>query len=440
MAKNIIQLTKDTDDGRQNVYSTIVVTSDGRQLVLYEKIFGSGRETGGRVTKTPPFTVNVASGTGTINGTPVTWGADTLAATPETFQTVYVTDAGVLSIEDALTMTQKQDVIVLAYINTGLTDIVYIEETEVTGKYIYARKQEWNGSAWYWDDYEYLLSTGEQPHAYYDQSADKIYLMYRKDSIVYTRLFDLDDPTSFRYLPNYRIDSGTITMNRDPEQTGNVLSGSSIMSEVTIADDVLFPLGTTGLSFRLVLGVYEPHIYLPALTGSYLDEIIYPYWIQIMDDGFNVEETIEFSDNLSINPGRWHQYTGSLGMKYLRAKVNSNLVHEPYFSPVTDYKEVTVFDPFEDREIVGDTINSNTIDGVGLVASGSAIISSVEKTYEYEESRVFVEDSGDVSSGSAYESKVTTTSEFEENRASEEDSGVVHSGGAYQSRVDIVTP
>ena len=159
------KLTFDTDDGRTNSSPSLVVAS-GRKIIFYEKFFTSGRTTYlptgiEHITYTAPFSLNVPAGSGTLNGAGIAWAADTHVLPSDSFVLVRVDSSGVIHYEISWTMATLSTSIVLAYVNVGHSAIVYVEEVEKTGSYIYVRKQESSGGTWVWTDVEGQLCTGE---------------------------------------------------------------------------------------------------------------------------------------------------------------------------------------------------------------------------------------------------------------------------------------
>lgn len=252
MNKLTTKLTVETDDGRPASFPSLVVAPFGQKFVFYTKQFTSGRTSDSRVTFTLPFTVSVEAGSGTLNGSVITWGAVSASVALDSFDIVYVDSVGNVVITDTWDMTTIAASIVLAFVYVGHTAITRLEEFEKTGLYIYAQKQILVGPVWYWEDKEYLVNTGDQPRAFYDQIGDKIYLQYKKDSTVYLRIFNPSDELSWRYIPNTFIqDPNIIHFNRDPQTSVQFIAGAGDFADQTVSDAELFPLSVTGLSFQV---------------------------------------------------------------------------------------------------------------------------------------------------------------------------------------------
>jgi len=244
------KLTEDTDNSRINSDMCAVVSPEGQKILFYAKTFNSGRLSDSRVTYTLPFTLNIQAGNGSINGIPVSWSASSQIVSANAFVLVYVDDVGVVGITTDFTMTFIKDVIVLAYVSTGGSEIVYVEEVEKISKNIYCRKQvSYSYGSWSWDDYELILNTGEQPRAFYNNDNNMIYMSYKKDGIAFVRIFDLSSQISFSYLPNKYISSDIIYLNRNPESSLYFSGSIGSKSEGDVVDVDLFPLGPSALSF-----------------------------------------------------------------------------------------------------------------------------------------------------------------------------------------------
>lgn len=382
-----IKLTFDTDDGRPNSSPSCVVDASGRMSVFYGKTLLSGRTSDTRVTiddPTPTFNVYVQAGSGTLNGTPVSWGAVTLIMPPDTFQVIYVTSGGVVSYISDLTMSIMASSIVLAFVYVGVSAITLLEEVEKTGRYVYVRHQILSGSTWVWDNNEYILNTGEQPKAFYNSATDKIYLSYKKDSISYLRVIDTTNPLTWSYLPNISIQTGpTINLNNNPQSTLYFKSSAGYESTFsTFTTPKLYTLNYTALKFIPVLSVQQPHIYMPFVlsSGGYLPYLKLPYYIEIFSfDGVSyvLEDTVTVNDNTGIDiikdiPLRWHQWTGSMGMKYLGLRAFNTLFVDPFVSDPADYLPIFVSSAYEGHQTVGNTISAYVVEKTFDINSISA--------------------------------------------------------------------
>jgi len=443
MITDTTKLTFDTDSGRTNSSPSLVVAG-GRRVIFYEKFFTSGltaySPVGSHISTTPPLTINVPAGNGTLNGSPVSWSSNSSVLPIDSFVIVYVDAGGIIHYDTLWTMGTIAISIVLAYVNVGHTAIVSVEEVEKTGKYIYVRKQELSGGNWVWAGEENIVNTGEQPKAFYDLSLNKIFLSYKKDSVVYVRVFDLSTELTWRYLPNIQISSGTINMNHNPEIALSFFTAAGSKSIGAITDLEIYPMSVTGLSFIKVGANFEPHIFLPFLTSPNINfqYLVYPYYVEICSKSgavYTVEESIAFSNNGEFSNERWHQWVGSLGIKYIRIRAQCPvLIRGDVVTPEDSYRQVEIFDPFEKRTgELETTINSLIIDERLEVVSSAGMKSLLTKTYEYEEKRDFEEDTLSVKSAAGMKSLLTKIYEYEETRDFEEDTLSVKSASGMKS-------
>jgi len=442
MDKITTKLTVETDDGRSVSHPSLVIKPTGQKFAFYTKQFASGRTSNSRVTFTVPFTINVEAGNGTLNEIAISWSAVSLPITADSFTIVYVDSSGTIHTDVSWDMTTIASAIVLAYVYTGSSAITRLEEVEKTGYYIYTQKQELVASVWQWTNQEYIVNTGEQPTAFYDQVLDKIYLQYKKDSTVYLRIFNTSDELSWRYVPNtYIQDPNTIHLNRDPQASIEFNVGAGDSSSQAIVDVELFPLSVTGLSFQYVISAYEPFIYIPYIIGSYLQYLKYPYTIEIghlSGSTFVTEDSVTINSNDSY--GRWRQWTGSLGLKYIRVRCFTPLMGGEYFTPSFGYKQVFIYDPFEYQETVDNTENAQIITEPVTFTSSGAKFGQIVKTLEYEETRDFEQDTipaFQVGMGSV--GQLTKTFEYEESRDFEQDTiPAFQVGAGYNATMTLV--
>lgn len=434
------KLTLETDDARPVSFPSLVVKPTGQRFVFYTKQFTTGRTSNSRVTFTLPFAIDVEAGSGTLNSIPVSWGAATLTAPPDSFNIVYSDSMGV-HLTDTWDMALIASSIVLAFVYTGNSEITRVEEVEKTGLYIFTQKQELVGQVWQWSGAESILNTGEQSQAFYDPSSGLIYLHYKKDSSVYLRVLDPLDVLSFRYLPNsYIQDPNTIHLNRDPQASIEFNVGAGDSSSQAIVDVELFPLSVTGLSFQYVISAYEPFIYIPYIIGSYLQYLKYPYTIEIghlSGSAFVTEDSVTINSNDPY--GRWRQWTGSLGLKYIRVRCFTPLMGGEYFTPPSGYKQVFIYDPFEYQETVDNTINEQLITEPVTFRSSGSTAGQIVKTFEYEETRDFEQDSVLFQVGVGALGQLTKTFEYEESRDFEQDTiPAFQVGAGYNATMTLV--
>lgn len=443
-----IKLTFDTDDDRANYNPTFVIDKNGRKIIFYEKRFKSGRLSDSRVKKTASFSLSVDAGNGEINGTSVAWASDTLTATPNTFELVYVDTAGNIGITDSFPMSFVQSVIVLAYINSGSSEIVTVAEVEKTGKYIYNRRQVLSGGSYVWDDNEYIVNIGEKPRAFFDAANDKIYLTYHKDNSSYIRIFDVNDPTTWSFLPNIVIISGQISKidqpsdkiifqtaagiksrlvktaefkeTRDFEQDSfsfQTASGQRVRQKIT---SNTFSLGSTGLGFIEVGGSFEPHIWLPYVLGTrdeFLFYIVGDVTYKIFSEVggiYTLEDSVTISGTARDASERWHQWAGAPGAYYIgiSVTVNRDLIGTDFETDSEFYVPIRIYDPFDETsfDAGSDTYDVDARDNVVAFKTAAGFKSSLTKTAEFEETQDFEQDSFSFQTAAGLKMALTITS------------------------------
>jgi len=386
------QLTRDLDDGRSNDYPSIVVGPTGQRIAFYKKFLTTGKISFSRITfVSPSFTVDVEAGNGSVQGTSVTWSAGTLTATANTYEIVYVDTSGILHISPNLSMTDAQNVILLAYVQTGSTSITRIEEIEHTGSYIYIRRQMLVGSSWVWNDYEYRLNTGEEPRAYYDLVNNKIYLSYKKDGVSYVRMFDPTNELTWEYLPNVNISSNTLTLNNDPSNSIVLaLSGGYKTSSNLVSDE--YPMGDTQFLFMN----NNPYIILPYITGDNLLYAYGPVTYEIMTYSLGVY-TVEASFILpnvkyTSNDLRVVPWPYTLGLKYIRCSLSTRLFSDMFVTNPVNYKQLNLFSYPINLTLSDDAYNADVKDNTRKDALSSGYKVDFTKTAEYEETKSFPSD------------------------------------------------
>jgi hypothetical protein len=437
-----IKLTEDTDDNRINSDMCAVVSPAGQKIIFYAKTFNSGRLSNSRVTYVLPFTLNVEAGNGLINGLTVNWLAASFIVSQNSFILVYVNTSGVVGLTSDFTMTFIKDVIVLAYVNVGGSEIVYVEEVEKTNKNIYCRKQILHSyGLWDWDDYEFILNTGSQPRALYDSLTGKIYMSYKKDGTAFTRIFDLNLENSFKYLPNKYIVSNVIYLSRNQESSAYFMGSFGTKTNSAIDNIDLFPLGSSALSFIYLSGSFKPFIFLPFITGEFVSNILYPYFIDIYTfDGsvYALENTVTFYDNINfLVDTRWYECLTNNQDRYIGVRVNSNLIAHQYETALENRIKVHVFVPFYEGDIVnGITAIEGRLSFLGSMGSKSGI----EKTFEYQETRDFEFNNVNFLGSMGSKSEIEKTFEYQETRDFEfDDANFIGMFGSVTSIVGLDT-
>ena len=447
MQKITTKLTVETDDSRPVSDPSIVVKPSGQRFAFYTKQFASGRTSNSQVTFTAPFTINVEAGAGSLNGNSVSWSGVSFAATANSFMLVYIDSMGAVHAVLSWDMTIIASAIVLAYVYVGNSEITRLEQVEKTGYYIYSQMQELVGSTWVWSNEEYLVNTGEQPSAFYDESADKIYLKYKKDSTVYLRIFDTIDEQSFRYIPNVYIQAPDIIhLNRDPQNSLNLTASAGNASTMPISDIELFSMtGGSALSFpyNTISSLYEPHIFMPFVTGSYTQYLRLPYWVEVyklVGSNYVLEDSIEIqSNNTSIHDSRWYHWQLSFGRKYIGLKVYSTIFSSAYYTPPELRIVLDIFAPFDLYSSIDPTnIRDDVIETYFSSSCSAARNSLVNKVLEYEETKDFEQDSFDTMTASGMRSLLTKVLEFEETKDFEQESFELLAGAGFRNIITIV--
>jgi len=424
-------LTSDTDSERQNYNTAVIVEPDGKRVVFYEKQLKSGLTNYSPITAfltwDMPFTIHVPAGSGSINAISVSWSAVDVYATHDTYQLLYVSNTGTVTITDVWDSDLVKDVIILAFVYSGSSEITLLERWEKVGNYISVKSQTSPGV---WDSKEYTLNVGEQPKAFIDVTG-KIYLSYLKDSAVFVRIIDFSDPLTLSYLPHTIVSANMlqINMNPYPQSSLPVSLGSGYEGVVTAPQGVdLYPFAYYGVGYRKVLGVYQPFMYLPYLTGSYLSYINYPYYVEFFrytGGSYVLVTSIAVYDLLadlsSLN--RWFQWTYGTDTFYVGVRVNNKLINTPYTTLPANYGILKVFDPFELQTFPDPThITDEIIERPTSVGLGSGHEGIISKTFEYETIRDYKTDNKDTGLSQGYQGIIEKTSEFETIRDYESDS------------------
>jgi hypothetical protein len=441
-ATTTYQLTYDTDNNRINSSPSVIVLPSGQRIAFYSKFLTTGKISFSRITfVAPSFDISVEAGNGELNGiSGITWSSGNLIATPNSFQLVYVTTAGVLGIGTNLTMSFLKDVILLAYVSSGNSSITRIQELEHSGNYIYVRKQTLLGSTWTWNDYEELLNTGSNPMCFYNSNTGYIYLNYTKDSATYVREFNPADELTWETLQSITITSGTITLNRDPENTLAVAGCSSGYKSGVVIESNEYPIGVPGFAFVND----QPYVFLPSVGGDYLSYIksgiTYEFFTLVGND-YILEATYTLSKYQATGyQNRYKLWTGTIGVKYVGIRLNTILFTDEFVTSPNYYVFFELY-PYPDKTVLIDPDNYtvDTKDNMLFSALSSGYKSLVTTTAEYIETKDFEFDSGDVAISSGYKSPVTTTAEYIETKDFETDTGDVAVSSGYKTEITIIS-
>lgn len=300
------KLTFESDDNRPASNTAIIEDVNGRKIAFYEKSLNSGRISNSRVTTPSGFTVTVEAGNGNINGIPVVWGSDSLLATPNTFQLVYVDSAGNPGITDDFDMTFTASVILLAYVFSGGSSITRIHEIEKDGRYIFTKRQKLNMGEWIWDNYEEILQSGQYPTVMYDSSLGRIHLNYTKDGAIYRRIIEVgNESEAWTYLLDYDIQVGNIiTLNTDPTAS-TIGESSSTDGKISIREPITFAWTLMGFQYESLNPghdwsnkyMFMPHVVVDSSVVNSLNVIVSNYHFYISDNE-TVVETINYDSNL----------------------------------------------------------------------------------------------------------------------------------------------
>jgi hypothetical protein len=272
MAKPLFSLTAtnklslDTDDGRQNGYTSIVRDNSGRLVAFYEKEWKSGRLSQSMVFATSGLEIQVDAGNGEINGVTVSWFLTSLTVPVSSYSLIYVSTAGVVLQTTDITSTLVQDIVVLAFIGSGVSAVVNVDVVERTGVYLFSKRQVLSGSEWVWDDYEYRLNVGRDPTASYDSVNNKMYVTFSKDGSTYVRVIDLADSLTWEYLSHVRIVGNVVYPDTDPQGTIIARAGASTGPHT---QNTLFPLSSIGIGYRLSGVTVTPCVHVPFLNSAF---------------------------------------------------------------------------------------------------------------------------------------------------------------------------
>lgn len=322
-------LSVDTDEGRGNDYPSVVRDSSGRLICFYEKAWKSGRLSQSIVTGTGGLGVQVQAGDGEINGVSVVWSLANLTVADNAYTLIYVDSSGTVSQSVDHTSTLIKSVIVLAYIGSGSSSIVNIENVERTGTYIFSKRQVDVGGEWQWDDYEYRLNTGRQPTASYDAANDRVYLTFSRDGLSFVRVLDLTNILTWEYLPHYSITGGVIYPEPYQQNTSISKLGSGLAS---ISFGELFPIAAYGVGYKVDSGV-DQYVHEPYLNSSFnqyvTDGTIFCEIFEKVGSSYNLVDSFPIRKALTST---WRQFLGGYNKSfYLGVRLKHRLYVEEEF-------------------------------------------------------------------------------------------------------------
>jgi len=336
-------LSLDTDSGRINDYTSIVKDNSGRLIVFYEKEWTSGRLSDTLVLKVSGLDIQIQAGNGEINGIPVSWMLTNLTVPASSYSLIYVTNAGIVQQTTSPTSTLIRDSIVLAFVGSGISDVVYIDLIEKTGFYIFSKRQIFSGGNWIWDDYEYRLNVGRDPTASYDSINDKVYLTFSKDGSSYVRIFDLTDPLTWEYLPHYSEASFTLYPETGPQATSIMKLGSG---RTTQSPGQLFPLDAIGVGYK-VDGSVQQYVHIPYLNSTWnqyvLDGTIYCEIFEKVGPSYVLIDSFQIGKQ---NTWSWRIFTGGYNKTfYVGVRLKHSLYVEEEFT--TDPSNYIAIYPYQ---------------------------------------------------------------------------------------------
>lgn len=325
------KLTFETDDLRIANKVTSIVDTNGRRIAFYEKEFTSGRTSGGIVVQgSGLLAVDIEVGSGALNGSTPSWTqGNELPVIPNTIQLAcYNLDNSQLEVITDFSMDNLNNVIYLAWIFAGSTTIVRILNIEPYGKYIYARRQiDTGGGNYEYQGTEQLMNAGEAPSAIYDKSTDRIYMTYRKNSVVYQRIIEVGNESgAWDYLIDF-LDTGGVIVFTDSFKNQTFASSGSVSGYSVKFTNVMnqrVPHGNDTNNFSIAFPVHFMHA-----SQGIIPEF---YEIYTKPGGvFSLQESISYGVTIS------HDMTAYEGLYVyigLRGKMfNSNLPYDFVIEP-----------------------------------------------------------------------------------------------------------
>lgn len=236
------KLTFETDNSRIAFKPTIIRDQNDRLIVFFQKQLTTGKSTGGNVTNPSGFNISVSSGSGSLNGVNKSWTSDSVVAVPSLFQLVYVdplAGGNGVGITSDLNMTFMASIIPLAFVFAGASSVVRLLAIENSGNYILARRQKPDGfGGWVWDNYEDVLNSGEDPDAVFNPNNNRIYITYKRNSVVYQRIIQVgSESNAWLLIPDYLEIAGPTKV---PDDFLNELDISTSSLEVKKSIDNTF--------------------------------------------------------------------------------------------------------------------------------------------------------------------------------------------------------
>lgn len=387
----ITKLTIDEDDNRSNTKPSIVKDSNGRLTLFYSKKWYTGRTSPVTLTQTGSFQITVGAGTGNLNSTAVSWSETPVTVAPNTYTLIYADLSGNILLDVTASKTILSESIPLAYVNVGNSAITNMELVESSGTYIFVQRQVNVAGEWVWEDREERLNSGEAPTAYVESGSDKINLYYVRDKNYYLRIFDPVDSETFEYIHHVTESAGVLYPDNDLRSfsTNSIGAGNSLVSGT---NQVLYDIGSIGVSIKEESGSLVPQITSPYLTGSYLSYILgTPYVDFFTYDGNSY--TLERSIVPELSQPDWPAFipwTDTPGVKYVGVRVSHTLYNDPWVTDPADYVTINIPSEQDLTVLEGSQYNSFIYEFIPRMGVGSAG-SNLEKTVEQDQFYKFID-------------------------------------------------
>jgi hypothetical protein len=184
---------------------------------------------------------------------------------------------------------------------------------------------------------------------------------------------------------------------------------------------------------------FQPFIFLPFITGNFLQYIVYPYYIDIYTfdgDIYILEDTVTVYNTNFISDERWHQCPATHQDRYIGVRVNSTLMISQYETAPENRIRVHVFLPFYDVEVSGNSINTTVIEGRLPFSGSQGSKSEVVKVIEFLETRDFETDNCEFNASLGSKSDMVKVIEYFETRDFETDN--CEFKGSLGSRCELI--
>jgi hypothetical protein len=406
--------TVDVQTSRLNSYPSIIKDSSGRLIIFYEKDWKSGRLSQDLVSVTTGLQISVPAGNGEIDGTPVSWSLATLTVLASSYSLIYVDIDGVVRQTTDIVNSIVASSIILAYVGSGVTEVVYVDNIEKTGTYIFTKRQVLSGSNWVWDDYEYRLNVGKNPTASYDSMLNRVYLSFSKDSCSYVRVFDLTNPLTWEYLAHFNDVGGTIYPSNDPQGTLVAKLGASLS---TISFAALFPIASIGVGYRVGPLEVEQYVHVPYLNSSFnnyvTDGTIYCEIFEKVGESYILVDSFQIGKVSYVHT--WRLFTDGYNKTfYLGVRLKHTLyVEEEFRTDPSNYDTIYPYQYLTSAELLDTAWQARCDDVIYNLKLGSSN-SVTTKTAEYDQLYKFQDDGPLVLQLAGSNSVLTKTAEYDQ--------------------------